>query len=128
MSCDYTNRYPLEILKYFEKVIYEELEKELNKGIVDHELQMKQILELKSSLNSPRLRIKVPFKDSYLVRKYLYIFDHFVYHSIEEDYSIHNKFPLSKLIDQKHILEAIEAIENRNRCVISQNTEEVKLK
>ena len=126
MSCDYTNRYPLETLKYFERVVLEGLEKELNKGIVDHELEMKQILELNSSLNSPRLLIKVPFKDSYLVRKYLYILDNFVYYSIEEDYSIHNKFPLLQLVDQKHILEAIKSIENRNRCVISLNTEEVK--
>jgi hypothetical protein len=126
MSCDYTNRYPLEILKYFERVVLEGLEKELNKDIVDHELQMKQILEINSSLNSPRLRINVPFKHSYLVRKYLYILDNFVYYSIEEDYSIHNKFPLLQLVDQKHILEAIKSIENRNRCVISLNTEEVK--
>ena len=132
MSCDYTNRYSLETLKYFERVIYDDLERDLNNGIVDSDLQMKQILEFNSSDNSPRLLIKVPFKDSYLVKKYLNIFDQFAYYMIEQDYSIHTKFPLSELADQKHILKVIKSIENQNRCMISQNTsqntEEVKLK
>lgn len=128
MSHNYTRRYPEKIIEYFERVIYDELERELNKDVDDSDLEMKKVLKLNSSDKSSGLLIIVPFKYSYLVAKYLNILDQYAYKTIEEDYSIHNKFPLSEIIDPKEISESIKSIEKRTRCLISQNIEVEKHK
>ena len=115
MSFDYTNRYPLETLKYFERVVLEELENEINKGIVDRALQMKRVLEL----SSDRLCIRVPFKHFHLVDKYLKLFDRYAYMTIEEDYSLYTAVPFSELIvDETEISDAIKSIEMNTRCLV----------
>lgn len=123
MSHNYTRRYPEKIIEYFERVIYDDLERELNKNVDNSDLEMKNILQLNSSDKSSALRINVPFKYTYLVAKYLKILDQYAYKTTEEDYSIHNKFPLSEIIDPKEISESIKSIEKRTRCLISQNIE-----
>ena len=128
MSYDFSNRYVLETLKYFERVIYDDLERELNKNLVDEELQMKQVVHLNSFDNIPQLCINIPNKYSHLIDEYLNIFDRYALYMIFCGYSIQTLFPLCELFENEFILEEIMSIEKRTRCLIFYTEEVIKIK
>lgn len=128
MSYDFTNRYSLETLKFFERVIYYDLERELNKNFVYEDFQMKQVIHLNSSDNIPQLCINIPNKYSHLYDEYLEIFDRFAFYMMVDDYSIHTLLPLCELFENELILEEIMSIEKRTRCLIFYTEEVIIIK